>query len=86
MTQQNNGGPLLTDWFPSGVKPIHKGVYIRDIFCDPIDVHYAYFDGELWHSAVRKLDEARKQGESGLQEPKDDVFPTKWRGLAEKPD
>jgi hypothetical protein len=91
MTQQNNGGPILTDWFPPDVKPVRAGVY--EIDRGMKRDCYSYWNGEAWgHPAFEYGDDPNAIERAAAPGWKNDMDHTlnmglyRFRGLAEKPE
>jgi hypothetical protein len=77
MTQQNNGGPILTDWFPPDVKPARVGWY--EVKAKWIG-GYSYWSGSAWTNCIGMPDRSYEDWFNGATQSKS------WRGLAEKPE
>lgn len=48
---------LVTDWYGHDVKPVHVGVYERDII-GLEGPHYSYWDGKTWSAFMQTIAEA----------------------------
>jgi hypothetical protein len=70
--------PRLTDWFPSTVKPVLKGVYERAVLRKTD--RYSYWDGSYWG-----LSEISPEAAYRWRELRSSYQSRKWRGLAENP-
>ncbi len=65
----------FTPWFPSEIKPVHKGVYQT-----LNDNYYAYWSGKFWGWTVHSVASA-----AACRTPRGANQLKTWRGLAEKP-
>jgi len=67
----------LTDWFPSRIKPVRKGVYETKLDCHPDICGYALWNGWRWGNTFSLIRYAYEDPTVGMQ---DKI----WRGLKEK--
>ena len=71
----------MTPWFPSGIKPVHVGVYQTKWYCvDEWDHGFAYWNGHKWSNGAESVEGAygHKSWINGAVQSK------KWRGFTEK--
>jgi hypothetical protein len=73
-----------TPWFPGTVKPVHVGVYERNMYGKRDPMCYALWDGKKWHAVRASIESAMRAEVSGYQ-PRTKGAP-KWRGLSRKPE
>jgi hypothetical protein len=76
--------PVVTDWFPADVKPVHVGVYEKNYRTEYDIGHdkpeYQYWDGTNWYYGSRDVEETAalfKKGNSVA------FYPRQWRGVQE---
>lgn len=66
---------ILTDWFPTNVKPRHEGVYMTT---SGRGIGYSCWRNGEWSHEWATCERARKDPYRGRQDKQ-------WRGLAEEP-
>jgi hypothetical protein len=67
----------LTEWFPADIKPVRKGVYIRDLQSDSLEIFYGYFDGYIWGCTQTSIKAAYEWRNTETSYPN-----LQWRGIA----
>jgi hypothetical protein len=63
-----------TAWYPESVKPVHLGIYERDLFEN--GPTYSRWDGKFWFSCWGSVEDAANSKTRSLYQS------LKWRGLA----
>ena len=75
----------MTPWFPSHIKPVHKGVYeVRTP--NSKENKYAYYDHRGWRLCSERIDyaEQEKQYMSELIHSSMTLVSSKWRGFTKE--
>lgn len=67
-----------TAWFSADVKPVHPGVYQRELSWYEGGIRYARWDGVRWYRSAFSVVNAWLAN-------KPTFVSAKWRGLAEEP-
>jgi len=69
----------LSQWHDGNVKPVHIGVYERDI--DDLEFKFSYWDGEYWLIACAEINEAFKYKDITWMCHSAWQTDVKWRGI-----
>ena len=77
----------MTDWFPSHIKPVHKGVYeVRTP--NSKENKYAYYDHRGWRLCSNRIDYAEQEkhytSSTNTSYSSMVLVGSKWRGFTEK--